>query len=121
MAVLLNGVAQLEYDRSRILPDDQLAYLEKMDTKMATGVPLGGELVEAPDLMQKSQFVAEQLYHALRSNKEAEASAFCSYLATRMPDLHQVKIKDLDGAPDIELVFDEEYGKQVAVSLTPLN
>ena len=33
MAVLLNGIAQLEYDRNTELPDHQAVYLEKMDEK----------------------------------------------------------------------------------------
>ena len=28
MAVFLNGIAQLEYDRNKLMPDHQAAYLE---------------------------------------------------------------------------------------------
>ncbi len=49
------------------------------------------------------------------------AAAMCSYLAIRLPELKQVKIKDDEGEVSIELIFDEEYRKQVAVGFTGLH
>jgi hypothetical protein len=115
MAVLLNGVAQLEYHRDKPLPAHQELYLEKMDHKMDQGIMLGDTLVAKPDLNQRAQFVAGNLAHAILSNDEAMSSALCSYLATRLPELKQVKIQDQQGEISIDLVFDEEYQKQVAV------
>ena len=40
-AVLLNGIAQIEYDRNKPLPDYQAAYLDKMDKKMDAGILIG--------------------------------------------------------------------------------
>jgi hypothetical protein len=45
----------------------------------------------------------------------------CSYLAIRLPELKQVKIDDNEGDITIELIFDEEYRKQVAVEFTGLH
>jgi len=121
MAVFLNGIAQLEYDRNKLLPDHQAAYLDKMDTRMAAGILVEGEMVRNPDQNQRTQFAAANLVAALNMEDESMAAAMCSYLAIRLPELKQVKIEDNDGEVSIELVFDEEYRKQVAVDFTGLH
>ena len=94
MAVILNGIAQLEYDRDRLLPDHQAAYLDTMDEKMKNGILIGEETVTDPDLTQRTQFAAGKLAHALKSGDESMAAAMCSYLAIRLPELKQVKIEE---------------------------
>ena len=121
MAVMLNGIAQLEYDRDRLLPDHQAAYLDKMDTKMDAGIVLGEQTITNPDQNQRTQFAAANLVHALKTDDESMAAAMCSYLAIRLPELKQVRIEDNAGEVSIELVFDEEYRKQVAVDFMPLH
>ena len=115
MAVLLNGIAQLEYNRNQPLPDHQGAYLDKMDQEMAGGIEVDGRVIADPDLGQRAQFVAANLVHAIKSDDEASAAAMCTYLAVRLPDLRQVKIDDHDGEVSIELVFDQDYVKQFPV------
>ena len=44
MAVFLNGIAQLEYNRDQLLPDHQAAYMEKMDS-MNPHVPTGHKIL----------------------------------------------------------------------------
>lgn len=121
MAVFLNGIAQLEYDRDTLLPDHQAAYLDKMDTKMDAGILVGDKTIANPDVNQRTQFAAANLAHALNTSDESMAAAMCSYLAIRLPELKQVKIDDQQGEVSIELVFDEEYRKQVAVEFTGLH
>jgi hypothetical protein len=121
MAVFLNGIAQLEYDRERLLPDHQAAYLDKMDAKMDAGILVGNETVTDPDQNQRTQFAAANLAHALQAQDEAVAAAMCSYLAIRLPDLKQVKIEDENGEISIEFIFDEPYRKQVAVDFSGLH
>lgn len=121
MAVFLNGIAQLEYDRNKLMPDHQAAYLDKMDAKMDAGIFLDGEMIANPDLNQRTRFAAANLAAALKNNDESVAAAMCSYMAIRMPELKQVKIEDDDGEISIELIFDEEYRKQVAVDFTGLH
>jgi len=116
MAVLLNGVAQIEFDRNKPLPDYQGAYLDKMDSKMDQGIDIGGQWVTKPDLGQRAQFVAGNLAHAIKTDDEALASAMCTYLAVRMTDLKQVKIKEEGEGFSIDLVFDQEYVKQFPVT-----
>ena len=115
MAVILNGIAQLEYDRNKPLPDHQALYLDKMDHKMDQGILLGNTSVEHPDLNQRAQFVAANLVHAIHDNQEATAASLCTYLAIRLPDLKQVNIDDNEGEVSIELVFDKPYQQQVPV------
>ena len=116
MAVLLNDIAQLEYDRDRPLSDYQETYLNAMDDKMdQQGIDIDGVRVEDPDTNQKIQFVAANLLSAMRSDNEGLTSALCTWLATRIPDLKQIKYTDRDGDVTIDLVFDEDYKGQVQV------
>jgi hypothetical protein len=121
MAVLLNGIAQLEYDREKLLPAHQAAYLDRMDTRMDSGILIGEELVKNPDLDQRTRFAAANLAHAIQTDDESVAAAMCSYLAIRLPELKQVRIEEAQGGISIELVFDDEYRKQVAVEFTHLH
>lgn len=120
MAVLINDVAQLEFDRNKSLSDYQLTYLDAMDKKMDEGINIDGENIQSPELNQKIQFVAANMLSAMKSNDEGMTSALCTYLATRLPDLKQIKIKEEDESVSMDLVFDEEYRGQVSVNLTPL-
>lgn len=119
MAVLLNGVAQLEYDRNKPLPAHQAAYLDRMDATMDDGIRLDDEVVRNPDRNQRARFAAANLVHALKRDDEPMAAALCSYLAVRLPELKQVRIEEAAAGVSIELVFDEEYRRQVAVPFTP--
>jgi hypothetical protein len=121
MAVFLNGIAQLEYDRNKPLPDHQAVYLEKMDARMAAGILVGEETIEHPDENQRARFVAANLLHAIKSNNESMAAALCSYLANRLPGLKQVRFDENEGDVAIELIFDQDYRKQVAVDFTSLH
>lgn len=115
MGVFLNGIAQLEYDRDKLLPDHQALYLDKMDTKMDEGIMLGQEQVTSPDLNQRVQFVVANLVHAINTGDESMAAALCSYLALRLPDLKQIRIEEQGEAVSIDFDFENEYQKQVAV------
>lgn len=116
MAVLLDGVAQLEFDRDKPLPPQQQLYLDKMDEKMDEGIDMDGEWLDQPSSGQRAQFVAANLANALLESNEAMVAAMCSYLALRQADLKQVKIQQLEGGLSIDLDYEEEYRKQVGVS-----
>jgi len=121
MAVLLNGVAQLEYDRSKQLTDFQSDYLDNMDVKMDNGISIGDQLIKNPDVMARVKFVTGNLLHSMKGNDEETTAAFCSYIATRMPDIKQIKIRDVEEETSIELVFDKEYRQQKTIPITMLN
>jgi hypothetical protein len=115
MAVLLNGIAQIEYDRRKPLPDHQGAYLDKMERRMDEGIEADGRLIENPDRLQRAQFVAGNLAHAIKTGNEELAAAMTTYLAVRLADLKQVKIREEGEGFAIELVFDQEYVRQFPV------
>ena len=118
MAVLLNGVAQLEYDRDVPLTDYQRTYLDKMDKKMDDGIEVDGKRLENPDENEKAQFVVANLLSAMKADNAGLTSALCTYIADGMPDLKQLIIEENDGEVSIDFVFDEEYKGQAAVEFT---
>ena len=118
MAVLINGIAQLEYDRDKALTDYQLTYLDEMDKKMDAGINIDGESIESPELNQRVQFITANMLSAIKSDNEGMTSAMCTYLATRLPDLKQIKIVEEGEDMTINMVFDEAYKGQTSVSFT---
>jgi len=118
MAVLINGIAQLEYDRDKALTDYQLTYLDKMDKKMDAGINIDGEMIESPELNQRVQFVVANMLTAMKSDNEGVTSSLCTYLATRLPDLKQIQISEENEEVTINMVFDEDYKGQTSVSFT---
>ncbi len=115
LAILLNSIAQIEYDRNVALDAKLADYLDNMDSKMDAGITIGEQQIPSPSSEQKAEFVASNLYHAIKADNEGMASAMTSYLAVRLADLKQVKFSDQDGNVSIELVYDEVYDNQVAV------
>ncbi len=112
----IDGASQLEYDRSKPLPERQREYLDRMDADMDRGIVLGGVQVPHPDLQQKAQFIAQALAEAIRDDNEPVAAATLSWLANRLPDLKQVKILDMgDGRMGYELIFDREFAPESKV------
>jgi len=109
LVAVINGDSEIEYDRSKPLPEQQLAYLDKMDEKMDMGIPSGQGNIFAPDQEQKAQFVANQLVMAFQSDNEQLIVASMAYLAIRLPDLLQVSAKEKDGQMQISLIYDREY------------
>jgi len=119
LTILVNGEPHLEYDRDKPLPEQQRAYLDRMDKRMDDGIELGGARVDVPDTLQRAQFVAIQVIEGLQSGDEPVVAATCAYLASRMPDLTQVKAQLVDEGYSVELVFGEPYVKEVAVQFSP--
>jgi len=88
---------------------------------MDAGILADGATIENPDINQRARFIAANLLAAMKSNDEEMTAALCTWLANRLPDLKQVKIDEDGDRVSIDLVFDEEYGKQAAVSFNKLN
>lgn len=121
MAIFLNGVAQIEFDRSKKLSDFQIDYLDNMDAKMDQGITIGDQVIEQPDPTERVKFVAGNLLHAIKGNDEAAAAAFCTYIGTRMPQIKQVRMTDINDEVSIELVFDKEYRRPISIPVNTLN
>ena len=118
MVVLVNGEALFEYDRTKVLPEQQKQYLDRMDQKMEAGIQLGDEMVVNPDQQQRAQFVALTLLNAVEKDDEASIAAMSAYLAVRYPDLKQVKADSDKESRKVmfDLIFDQEHKNQVKVS-----
>lgn len=115
MDVLLNGVAQLEYDRDKPLTDLQKTYLSNMSSKMDGGIEIGGQFIENPKDSEKMQFVVANLLVAMKSDSAGLSSALCTYLADAMPELKQIKIDEADGEVSIEfIVYEDAINKDSA-------
>ncbi|MCK5725480.1 MAG: hypothetical protein KAH22_01500 [Thiotrichaceae bacterium] len=109
LTVVIDGDSILEFNRNQPLPARQREYLDRMDEKMRTGIKLGDDEISEPNTLQCAQFVASSLIYALQEDNDPIATAMCSYLAKRIPDLKQVKAKTEDDSTSIELVFDRGY------------
>lgn len=119
LTVLINDEPQLEYDRARTLPEAQQDYLDRMDERMHAGIRLGGALVDSPDTLQRAQFMAIQVIDGLQDSNDSLVAAACAYLASRMPDLTQIKATLVEEGYSVELVFDEPHVNEVAVQFSP--
>ena len=109
LIAVINGESKIEYDRSQVLPENQLSYLDKMDQQMDKGIPHGQGNIFAPQIEQKAQFVANQLINAIQSDDEQLIAATMAYLASRLPDLQQVVAEEKDGEINIKLIHDKPY------------
>lgn len=109
LAVVLNGTLELEYHRTRELPTPQREYLQQMDQRMDAGISLGGVVIATPNQLERAQFVATSLVHALSANNEPVAAASCAYLANRIPALRQIKATEHNTQWHVDLVFDKDY------------
>ncbi len=109
LVVVVNGAKILEYDRNQRLPGLQLRFLDDMDAKLDSGIRLGEERIESPDLLQRAQYVANTMINALFDEQDNVAGAMCTWLANRLPELQQVRAQGNEQDMAIELVFDRSY------------
>ena len=107
LAVLVNDETVFEFDRDLTFEDQQLAFLDRMDSDMENGIKIHGELVVDPDSQQRATFVTMNLIKALQQENEAVISASCAYLVNRFPELVEVHANDHGNAVKIELIEEE--------------
>ena len=104
LAVFINNEIVFEFKRDLTFEDQQLAFLDKMDSDMESGVKIHGELLINPAARQRATFVAMNLIKALQQGNDAVISASCAYLVNRNPALIEVHANDHDNAIKIELI-----------------
>lgn len=121
LIVVVNKTPILEYDREKALSDAQHESLRLMDETLEQGFNLGDEFIASPNLEQRVQFVTANLISATLNEQDVLAAASCAYLAKALPDLKQVKAVENNGEVSIELIFDREYQKEVAMEFVPPN
>ncbi len=120
LSVVVDGERVLRYDRDHPLDARQQRSLAEMDRRMDGGFELAGRRLERPDPVARAQFVATALLQALDRGDDALAAAGTAWLATRFPELQQVRITRHAGRdPTIELIFDRPYTPEARVSFTP--
>jgi len=104
LSIFVNDQPAFEYDRSSVLDDKQMEFLEKMDEGMQQGIRIYGELIPKPDVKQKATFVAMNLLKALQQDDQTRSIASCAYLSTRLPNVVEVHARDLADRIAIEFV-----------------
>ena len=100
----VNDQLVFEYDRDTVLQNEQLDFLDKMDTDMDRGVKIRGELLSDPDSQQRATFVALNLLRAMQQENQGAIAVSCAYLSTRLPGLHEVHVSNEEGAVTVELL-----------------
>lgn len=107
LAVLVNDEIVFECDRELTFEEQQLAFLDKMDIDMESGIKIQGELLVNPDSQQRARFIVMNLIKALQQDNEAVISASCAYLVSRFPALSEVRANDHENSVKIDLVEEE--------------
>ena len=104
LRIFINDQLVFEYDRSRVLDDKQLKFIEKMDRDMDRGIRLYGELITEPDGRQKARFMAMNLIRSLQQEDHARIAASCAYLNHQFPQIVEVHARDRDDRVHIEFI-----------------
>lgn len=104
ITILVNNDVVYEFDKDVTFEEQQLEFLNKMDSDMDRGFKIQGELINNPDSKQRATFVAMNLVKALQQDNQAIITASCAYLVTRQPALVEVHARDQGGAIVIEFV-----------------
>lgn len=104
ITVLVNNEPVYEFDREITLQENQLAFLDKMDSDMGKGLKIKGELIQQPDELQRATFVAMNLIKALKQDNESVINSSCAYLISRKPTLIEVRANDHESSVKIELI-----------------
>lgn len=116
LAILVNDQLTLQYDRTQPLPKHQQAYLKKLDQKFEQGIELQGETLDKPSLEQRTRYMSLSLMEGIIYQEDAKAAASMAWLATRLPDLKQVKVMVDEVGSHFELIFDREFQQHQVVT-----
>ena len=85
LAVFVNNEIVFEFNKDLTFEDQQLAFLNRMDSDMDSGIKLHGELLVKPDARQRATFVVMNLIKALQQGNEAVISASCPIWSIATP------------------------------------
>lgn len=107
VTIFVNNQVAYEFDKEVPIDDQKLAFLDKMDSDMACGIKIQGELIPQPDKHQRATFVIMNFIRALQQQNEALIAAYSAYLANRLPGLVEVHANDHGSGIRIDLVEEE--------------
>jgi len=94
LTLYVNDKEAYQYNVEQEPDEQQQAFLDKMDTDMARGIRVYGELFTQPDAEQRQHFVAMNLLKGLQQGNEAVVASSCAYLVSRQPDLSGIYAYD---------------------------
>jgi hypothetical protein len=109
LAVIVNDELIMQYDRAKKLPEQQQQHLTKLDQKFDQGIELQKQKLEQPNIEQRAKFMALSLMEGIIYQEDDKAAASMAWLATRLPDLKQVKAIVDENGTQFDLIFDREY------------
>ena len=115
LVIVMNSEKVLEYFRQRSLSERQTDDLDRIDAKLEQGFQVGGDFIKQPSAEDKAMFMANMLIHALNQNDETKMGLCCSFLATRYPDLKQVRIVQHPDRTSIEMINDRAYVEEAKI------
>ncbi len=118
LVVVLNSNKAIEYHRDRPLTEKQVKDLELADVKLQSGIQLGDQFIKHPTDSDKALFMSHQLVVALENNRESIIALSCAYIATRYPDIQQIRASTIDGQVSIQLINDEAYVESTPLTFT---
>lgn len=104
LQIFVNNEIVFEFDRNFIIDDDQLAFLDRMDSDMSRGIKIQGESLQNPDAHQRATFVCMNLIRALKQDNEGIRTASCAYLVNRLPKLTEVHVNDHENTIKVDFV-----------------
>lgn len=104
MKIYINGEVIFEYDSSKELEPEKMAFIDKMDLDMNKGIRVNGKLIKNPDSKQRGTFVAMNLIKGLLQDNGAVISSSWAYLSHRYPSLAEIHANDTDNSISIELI-----------------
>ena len=104
ITIFVNNEAVYDFDREMPIEDEQLVFLDRMDSDMDKGIKIKGELVNKPDSEQRATFVSMNLIIALQQNNDAAMHASSAYLAHRNPTLIEIHVNDGEDAINVEFI-----------------
>ncbi len=118
LVVVLNSNKAIEYHRDRPLTEKQVEDLDLADVKLQSGIQLGEQFIKHPTDSDKALFMSHQLVVALENNRESIIALSCAYIATRYPDIQQIRASTSDGQVSIQLINDEAYVESTPLTFT---
>lgn len=104
ITIYINDEPVFDFDRNPFLEEEQIKFLDKMDSDMDRGLKIDGQLIEKPEMQHRTKFVAMNLLRALRQEEHAKVAALTAYLTQRRPALIEIRANDVDNAVVIDLV-----------------
>ncbi len=111
LAIVINGALIMKFDRGQRLPGLERRTLEDIDKHLDEGIMVAGVRMIDPDPVVRAQYIANYMIAALLDDQDKKAAAMCSWLATRIPDLQQVRAIENEEGSKMELIFDKSYAE----------